>query len=100
MSLKKGEFFITAKSKNGKGLVRKPVKGYINEDISIGYDHRRSDELFATYIESGYKVASGWTLKGCQMNVSDIIEKIRKFREMVDYKEQIEKIKNYPIERQ
>lgn len=99
MSLKKGEFFITAKSKNGKELVRKPVKGYINEDISIGYDHRRSDEWFATDIESGYKVASGWTLKGCQMNVSDIIEKIRKSREMVDYKEQIEKIKDYPVER-
>lgn len=99
MSLKKGEFFITTKSKNDKGFVRKPVKGYINEDISIGYDHRRSDEWFATDIESGYKVASGWTLKGCQMNVSDIIEKIRKSREMVDYKEQIEKIKDYPVER-
>lgn len=100
MSLKKGEFFITAKSKNGKGLVRKPVKGYINEDISIGYDHRRSDEWFATDIESGYKVASGWTLKDCQMNVGDVIDKVKKIREMSDYKEWIEKNKKYPIERQ
>lgn len=99
MILKKGEFLITKMDRTWVGFCRNHVKGYIDEENNVGYDHRSKYEWVATDIETGYKIASGDMLKDCQENVKEILKKLKETRNTESYKEIIKKVEEYPIKR-
>lgn len=97
MGLKRGKFLI-ARSDTWDRRYRSYVKGYIDEENNIGYDHRWKDEWFATDIETGCKIASGEKLKDCQKSVNEILGKLKELRNTESYKNLIKKAEESPIE--